>query len=36
MRVLVSIALAFLIALFIVITLGRIALDLIRAHDSPE
>jgi hypothetical protein len=36
MRVLVSIALAFLIALFIVIALGSIALDLIRTHDLSE
>jgi hypothetical protein len=36
MRVLVWIAVAFLIAIFVVIALGRLALDIIGIHDSPE
>jgi hypothetical protein len=36
MRVLVWIAVAFLIAIFVVIALGRLALDIIGTHDSPE
>ena len=36
MRVLVWIAVAFLIAIFVVIALGRLALDIICTHDSSE
>jgi hypothetical protein len=36
MRALVSISVAFLIAIFVVITLGKLAVDIIRTHDSPE
>jgi hypothetical protein len=36
MRALVSITVAFLIAIFVVITLGKLAIDIIRTHDSPE
>jgi hypothetical protein len=36
MRFLVWIAVAFLIAIFVVITLGKLAIDIIRTHDSPE
>jgi hypothetical protein len=36
MRVLVWIAVAILIAIFVVITLGRLVLDIIGTHDSPE
>jgi hypothetical protein len=36
MRVLVWIALTFLISLFVVLALVRFALDIVRAHDSPE
>ena len=36
MRVLVWIAGAFLIAIFVVIVLGRLVLDIIGTHDSPE
>ena len=36
MRFLVWIAVAFLIAIFVVIALGKLAIDVIRTHDSPE
>ena len=36
MRALVSITVAFLIAIFVVITLGKLAIDIIRTHGSPE
>jgi hypothetical protein len=36
MRVLVWTAVAFLIAIFVVIALGRLVLDIICTHDSPE
>jgi len=36
MRVLVWIIVAILIAICVVIALGRIALDIIGTHDSPE
>jgi hypothetical protein len=36
MRALVWIAVAFLIAIFAVIALGRLAIHIIRTHDSPE
>ena len=36
MRALVWIAVAFLIAIFVVIVLGKLAIDIIRTHDSPE
>ena len=36
MRVLVWIAVAILIAIFVVITLGRLVLDIIGTHDPPE
>jgi hypothetical protein len=36
MRVLVWIVVAILIAIFVVIALGRLALDIIGTHDSPE
>jgi hypothetical protein len=36
MRVLVWVAVAILIAIFVVIALAGLALDIIRAHDSPE
>jgi hypothetical protein len=36
MRVLVWIAMTFLMAVFVVIVLVGLALDLVRAHDSPE
>jgi hypothetical protein len=36
MRALVWIAVAFLIAIFVVIALGKLALDIIGTHDSPE
>ena len=36
MRALVWIAVAFLIAIFVVIALGKLAIDIIGTHDSPE
>jgi hypothetical protein len=36
MRVLVWIVVAILIAIFVVIALGRLAVDIIGTHDSPE
>jgi hypothetical protein len=36
MRVLVWTAVAFLIALFVLIALGKLAIDIICTHDSPE
>ena len=36
MRLLVWIAVAILIAIFVVIALGKIAVDIIGTHDSPE
>ena len=36
MRVLVWIAMTSLMAIFVVIVLVRLALDLVHAHDSPE
>jgi hypothetical protein len=36
MRVLVWIAVAFLIAIFVVIALGKLAIDIIGTRDSPE
>jgi hypothetical protein len=36
MRVLVWIVVAILIVIFVVIALGRLALDIIGTHDSPE
>jgi hypothetical protein len=36
MRALVWIAAAFLIAIFVVIALGKLAIDIISIHDSPE
>ena len=36
MRDLVWIAVAFLIAIFVVIALGKLAIDIISTHDSPE
>jgi hypothetical protein len=36
MRLLVWIAVAFLIAIFVVIALGKLAIDIIGTHDSPE
>jgi hypothetical protein len=36
MRALVWIAVAILIAIFVVIGLGRLVLDIIGTHDSPE
>jgi hypothetical protein len=36
MRVLVWIAVAFLIAIFVIIALGKLAIDIISTHDSPE
>jgi hypothetical protein len=36
MRLLVWIAVAILIATFVVIALGKIAIDIIGTHDSPE
>ena len=36
MLVLAWIAVAFLIAIFVVIGLGRLVLDIICTHDSPE
>jgi len=36
MHALVWIAVAFLIAIFVVIALGRLAIDIICTHDSPE
>ena len=36
MRFLVWIAVALLIAIFVVITLGKLAIDIISTHDSPE
>jgi hypothetical protein len=36
MRALVWIAVAFLIAIFVVIALARLALDIIGTHDTPE
>jgi hypothetical protein len=36
MRVLVWIAVAFLIAIFVVITLGKLAIDIICTHGPPE
>jgi len=36
MRVLAWVAVAILIAIFVVIVLVGLALDIIRAHDSPE
>jgi hypothetical protein len=36
MRALVWIAAAFLIAIFVVIALGKLAIDIISTHDSPE
>ena len=36
MRILVWVAVAILIAIFVVIVLTGLALDIIRAHDSPE
>jgi hypothetical protein len=36
MRLLVWIAVAILIAIFVVIALGKIAIDIIGTHDSPE
>ena len=36
MRLLVWIAVAFLIAIFVVIALGKLAIDIISTHDSPE
>jgi hypothetical protein len=36
MRVLVWITVAFLIAIFVLIALGKLAMDIICTHDSPE
>jgi len=36
MRVLVGITVVILIAIFVVIALGKLALDIIGTHDSPE
>ena len=36
MRLLVWIAAAFLISLFVFLVLVRFALEIVRAHDSPE
>jgi hypothetical protein len=36
MRVLVWITVAFLIAIFALIALGKLAMDIICTHDSPE
>jgi hypothetical protein len=36
MRVLVWITVAFLIAIFVVVALGKLAIDIICTHDSPE
>ena len=36
MRALVWIAVAFLIAIFVVIALGKLVIDIISTHDSPE
>lgn len=36
MRALVWIAVAILIAIFVVVALGRLVLDIIGTHDSPE
>jgi len=36
MRILVCIAVAFLIAIFVVIALGRLALEIIGTYDPPE
>jgi len=36
MRVLVWIGVAILIAIFVVIALGKLAIDIISTHDSPE